>query len=34
MNLEDATGDPKKPLFDLTLQVERVKAVREAAARS
>jgi 2-methylisocitrate lyase-like PEP mutase family enzyme len=31
MNLEDATGDPKEPLFDLTLQVERVKAVREAA---
>jgi 2-methylisocitrate lyase-like PEP mutase family enzyme len=31
MNLEDATGDPRKPLFDLTLQVERVKAVREAA---
>jgi 2-methylisocitrate lyase-like PEP mutase family enzyme len=31
MNLEDATGDPKRPLFDLTLQVERVKAVRAAA---
>jgi 2-methylisocitrate lyase-like PEP mutase family enzyme len=31
MNLEDATGDPRKPLFDLTLQVERVKAVRETA---
>ena len=30
MNLEDATGDPRRPLFDLTLQVERVKAVREA----
>lgn len=29
MNLEDATGDPQHPLFDLTLQVERVKAVRE-----
>ena len=25
MNLEDATGDPRKPLFDLTLQVERVQ---------
>ncbi len=29
MNLEDATGDPKNPLFDLGLQVERLKAVRE-----
>jgi 2-methylisocitrate lyase-like PEP mutase family enzyme len=29
MNLEDATGDPKQPLFDLALQVERVKAVKE-----
>jgi 2-methylisocitrate lyase-like PEP mutase family enzyme len=29
MNLEDATGDPKNPLFDLGLQIERVKAVRE-----
>ncbi|MGA9797409.1 MAG: isocitrate lyase/phosphoenolpyruvate mutase family protein [Terriglobales bacterium] len=29
MNLEDATGDPQHPLFDLTLQVERIKAVRE-----
>ena len=29
MNLEDATGDPQHPLLDLTLQVERVKAVRE-----
>jgi 2-methylisocitrate lyase-like PEP mutase family enzyme len=29
MNLEDATRDPQHPLFDLTLQVERVKAVRE-----
>jgi 2-methylisocitrate lyase-like PEP mutase family enzyme len=29
MNLEDATGDPKNPLFDLDLQMERVKAVRE-----
>jgi len=30
MNLEDATGDPASPLFDLALQVERVKAVQEA----
>jgi 2-methylisocitrate lyase-like PEP mutase family enzyme len=29
MNLEDATGDSKDPLFDLRLQVERVKAARE-----
>lgn len=29
MNLEDATGDPRHPLLDLALQVERVKAVRE-----
>lgn len=29
MNLEDATGDPVHPLLDLSLQVERVKAVRE-----
>jgi 2-methylisocitrate lyase-like PEP mutase family enzyme len=31
MNLEDASHDPLHPLFDLTLQVERVKAVLEAA---
>ncbi len=31
MNLEDATGDPQHPLLDMTLQVERVKAVLEAA---
>jgi 2-methylisocitrate lyase-like PEP mutase family enzyme len=30
MNLEDATGEPQRPLFDLALQVEKVKAVREA----
>jgi 2-methylisocitrate lyase-like PEP mutase family enzyme len=29
MNLEDATGDSKNPLFDLSLQVERVKAACE-----
>jgi len=33
MNLEDATGDPQRPLFDTTLQVERVKAVNEAAQK-
>jgi 2-methylisocitrate lyase-like PEP mutase family enzyme len=31
MNLEDATGNPQRRLFDLSLQLERVKAVREAA---
>ena len=30
MNLEDATGDPRQPLLDLTLQVERVKKIRAA----
>jgi 2-methylisocitrate lyase-like PEP mutase family enzyme len=29
MNLEDATGDPRNPLFELGLQVERVRAARE-----
>jgi 2-methylisocitrate lyase-like PEP mutase family enzyme len=29
MNLEDATGDPQRPLLELALQVERLKAVRE-----
>jgi 2-methylisocitrate lyase-like PEP mutase family enzyme len=31
MNFEDATGDPAKPLFDLSLQLERIRAIREAA---
>jgi 2-methylisocitrate lyase-like PEP mutase family enzyme len=31
MNLEDATGDPQNPLFDLKLQLEKIGAVREAA---
>jgi 2-methylisocitrate lyase-like PEP mutase family enzyme len=34
MNLEDATGDPGKPLFEQTLQVERVRAVKEAGQES
>ncbi len=34
LNLEDATGDPEHPLIDLDLQVERIRAVREAALRS
>jgi 2-methylisocitrate lyase-like PEP mutase family enzyme len=29
MNLEDSTRDPLRPLLELSLQVERVKAVRE-----
>jgi 2-methylisocitrate lyase-like PEP mutase family enzyme len=33
MNLEDATGDTKRPLADLSLQVERILAVRETAQR-
>jgi len=32
MNLEDATGDPERPLFNLSLQIEKVKAVRETTA--
>src|SRR5262249_35110620 len=31
MNFEDATGHPGRPLFDLTLQIERVRAIREIA---
>lgn len=31
MNLEDASGDPDRPLLDLPLAVEKIKAVREAA---
>lgn len=31
MNFEDATGDPAHPLFDLDLQVERIRAVRDAS---
>lgn len=33
LNLEDATGDSSKPLFDLSLQVEKIRAVQEAARR-
>jgi len=29
MNFEDATGDPAHPLFDLPLQLERIRAIRE-----
>lgn len=31
MNFEDATGDAQHPLFDLGLQLERLKAIQEAA---
>ena len=34
MNFEDSTGDPAAPLFDLSLQVERIKAIRSACASS
>lgn len=34
MNLEDATGDMTNPLFDLSLQLERIHAVREAALKT
>jgi len=31
MNFEDATGNAGLPLFDMTLQVERIRGIREAA---
>jgi 2-methylisocitrate lyase-like PEP mutase family enzyme len=31
LNLEDGTGDPDRPLAELTLQVEKIHAIREAA---
>lgn len=34
MNLEDGTDDPQHPLVNLTLQVEKIQAVREAALQS
>jgi 2-methylisocitrate lyase-like PEP mutase family enzyme len=34
MNFEDSTGDPSAPLFDLPLQVERIKAIRSVCASS
>ena len=33
MNLEDATGDLEHPLADLSLQLERIRAVRETAEK-
>ncbi len=32
LNIEDGTGDPTRPLFDESLQVEKIKAVRESAS--
>ena len=34
MNLEDSTGDSTRPLVDMSLQVEKIHAVREAALKA
>ena len=34
LSIEDATGDPSKPLYDLPLAVERVRAARQAIDRA
>jgi 2-methylisocitrate lyase-like PEP mutase family enzyme len=34
LSIEDATGNPSEPLFEFTLAVERIKAVRQAIDRS
>ena len=34
MNLEDATNDAAHPIYDLSLQLERIRAVREAALKT
>jgi len=34
MNFEDGTGDPAHPLVDLSLQLEKIHAIREAALRT
>ncbi|MBS1820969.1 MAG: isocitrate lyase/phosphoenolpyruvate mutase family protein [Acidobacteria bacterium] len=34
LSIEDATGDPRKPLYDLPLAVERIRAAREAVGHS
>lgn len=31
LNLEDATDDPKNPVSDLSLQIEKIRAIRETA---
>lgn len=33
INLEDGTGDPSSPLAEISLQLEKIKAVREAAMK-
>jgi len=33
MNFEDATGDTAKPLVDLPLQIDRIRAIRETAGQ-
>ena len=33
MNFEDATGEPIKPLFDLSLQLERISAIGETSRK-
>lgn len=33
MNLEDATGDPARPLADLSLQLEKICSIRQAATK-
>ena len=34
MNFEDSTGDPAKPLLDISLQVEHIAAIRRVAAET
>ncbi len=34
LSIEDATGDPRRPLYDLSQAVERLRAAREAIDRS
>src|SRR5215471_1727299 len=34
MNFEDSIDDPAHPLLDLNLQIERIRAIREAALKS
>jgi 2-methylisocitrate lyase-like PEP mutase family enzyme len=34
MNFEDATGDAAHPLVDLSLQLEKIRAIRETALRT
>jgi 2-methylisocitrate lyase-like PEP mutase family enzyme len=34
MNFEDGTDDPQRPLIDLPLQLERIRAIREVAEKS